>query len=186
MLDRMRWWGDRPFLLLACTAALVSLTLSAANEIAAAVPALRVAVALAVLHAVAHLFRGLPEQDRARFLTRGVIRRIAGLSLVGAAVVSCAYWFGGWVIGVEWPAFVLRHFRDLDFIPSAASLLLPPEWRSGFHQYFRNMTYCFPGPFWWESVRYLRTAIPAYWVVTAILLLIERLLIFSYRHWRAN
>jgi hypothetical protein len=94
--------------------------------------------------------------------------RTALVSFAAATAVSCVYWFLCWRpldVPFELQQFLTRHWRKADFIPSLFSLLLPLEWRSGLHLYFREITYCFPGPPGRESMRYLRTAIPAYTVV---------------------
>jgi hypothetical protein len=114
-------------------------------------------------------YRHLPADDREAVFSRVFVRNAAIGSLAGATLLMCTYWFGGWKIRVPLPTIVLRNFAKLDFVPSLFSLLLPIELRSGFHQYVRSGTYCFPGPFWWESMRYLRTAIPAYAILFFLL-----------------
>lgn len=71
--------------------------------------------------------------------------------------------------------FLAHHWRKVDFVPALFAQLLPTSWESGFHQYFRGGTYCFPGPYWWESVRYLRAAIPGYFVAFFVAILLARL-----------
>ncbi|HEY0143858.1 MAG TPA: hypothetical protein VGF48_23425 [Thermoanaerobaculia bacterium] len=76
-----------------------------------------------------------------------------------------------------------RHWRKADFVPALFAQLLPTSWESGFHQYFRgSWTYCFPGPYWWESMRYLRAAIPGYFVTFFMISLLVRLVAVSVRH----
>lgn len=73
------------------------------------------------------------------------------------------------------PDMVLRVLPKLDFIPSVFALFLPIEWQSGVHRYFNRITYCFPGSYWWETMRYLRTAIPAYTITIFIAITLARL-----------
>jgi hypothetical protein len=98
---------------------------------------------------------------------------VAIVSIALATTVSCTFWFGGWKLNIPVPP---RYLVKLDFVPAAFSLVLPFAWRSGFHFYFRDITYCFPGPFWWESLRYLQTAIPAYFVTFFVMILLTQLL----------
>jgi hypothetical protein len=109
---------------------------------------------------VVRAYQSLPSALRAQVVSARTMRARALWSFAVAVVISCAFWFGAWTPS----ATPLRTaiWRTLDFIPSFFSTLLPSQWQSGFHLYFRDLTYCFPGPFWWESMRYLRTAIPAY------------------------
>lgn len=103
------------------------------------------------------------------------LRRAAIVSFVLATIVSCVFFFGGWLQWfASWPSFVVDHWPKLDLVPSAFSLLLPGAWRSGLHLYFQSGTYCFPGSMWWESMRYLRTAIPAYSIVFLLVILLVR------------
>lgn len=56
--------------------------------------------------------------------------------------------------------------RYLDFLPAAfARFVLPTGWMSGLHSFFWQGTYCFPGPIWWETMRYYRAGVPAYVIV---------------------
>ena len=100
--------------------------------------------------------------------------RTAAISILAAIVISCASWFMGLLPLVRIPAAGLWLWRTLDIVPSAFALVLPVEWRSGFHQYFNGMTYCFPGTYWWETTRYLRTAIPAYALAFAVVIMLAR------------
>lgn len=126
-------------------------------------------VVLALLFASASLvgwaYRRLPEEHRAGTFSRAFIRTAGVVSLIVASSIATAYWFLGWKANLHLSPFLLRHYRDLDFIPATFAQLLPVTWRSGFHQFYGTGPYCFPGPFWWESMRYLRAAIPAYAVV---------------------
>lgn len=109
------------------------------------------------------LYRRLPESDRSGILSKRVVCRASLLSLIAAVGVSSAYWYLPWWLRVGYvpSAFLADHWRNLDFVPALFAQALPASWRSGFHQYFRDgWTYCFPGPSWWESMRYLRAAIP--------------------------
>jgi hypothetical protein len=70
--------------------------------------------------------------------------------------------------------------QGLDYIPAFLASLLPAGWGSGFHQHFPGgITYCFPGPLWWESIRYLRSAIAAYTITFFAIALLSRLMYFS-------
>lgn len=109
------------------------------------------------------------------------IRRTTIVSLVLAVVISCLYWFAPWWMPVDHlkrptDSFLLTHWRLIDFVPSLFAQLLPASWRSGFHRYFRDDgTYCFPGPFWRESMRYLLAAIPGYFLAFTSIALLLRL-----------
>jgi hypothetical protein len=103
-------------------------------------------------------------------------------SVVCAAALASLYWYVGWKVDLKLPPFVMTIYGKLDFIPAVFSLLLPELWRSHFHLYFRStITYCFPGPFWWESMVYLRTAIAAYAVTFFVAACSVRLALFGAR-----
>jgi hypothetical protein len=127
------------------------------------------------------LYRSLPTREQHRPLSRELVKSTAITALLLAIGIRCAYWYGGWFWYDDLPAevqqFMVRHWRKLDLVPSLFSRLLPITWQSGFHQYFDDgMTYCFPGAYWWESMRYLRAAIPGYAVSFFFALLFVRML----------
>jgi hypothetical protein len=137
-------------------------------------------LALVAIHLLLLLYLRLPEIDRAKVSSKRVIRRAALASVVLAVGLSCTYWYATWLLPLDHipPAssFLAEHWRKLDLIPAMFAQVLPASWQSGFHQYFRGgWTYCFPGPYWWESMRYLRAAIPGYSIVFFFGLLFVRL-----------
>jgi hypothetical protein len=148
------------------------------------------AVAFLALGLILLLYLRLPEPDRATVLSRQVIRRASVVSMTSAIAVSCGYWYATWWLPLDYvpPAmqgFLADHWRTVDLIPALFAQLLPTSWQSGFHQYFRGgLTYCFPGPYWWESMRYLRAAIPGYSVVFFLGILLVRLGRCSLARWR--
>jgi hypothetical protein len=149
----------------ASAAALVVLALAAADRVDSARVAAIVSCVLGVVLAVLLSYRSLPPHERSRIASHRRLVRLGLLSVIAATLVASLFWVLSVVpipgsVPVRQSVFAV--VRLLDLVPSAFSLLLPSGWRSGFHQYFRNMTYCFPGSFWWETLRYLRTAIPAY------------------------
>ena len=165
---------------LAGSALLVVLFFAALDLLVPAAWAAVVAAALLVLAGITALYRALPEDGRELVLSRRAVRSSATAALLLGVIVSCGFWYSSWVPFDSMPAGVqklmLAVWPPLDLIPSTFSLALPGGWRSGFHQYFNDVTYCFPGPFWWESMRYLRAAIPAYAVTFFATLLLARLL----------
>lgn len=166
VLRRLEWWGARPFISLAVFFALSALVSADLGQVEVSAVLFLIALAFAFGSFIGWTYRRLPEGERAAAFSHGFVGTAAAVSLVVSAAFSSAYWFLGWKVDLHLlPQFILRHYRDFDFIPSTFALLLPIAWRSGFHQFYRSGTYCFPGPFWWESMRYLRTAIPAYTLV---------------------
>jgi hypothetical protein len=164
---RIDWtWSDHRFLAIAVLLALASLTSAAMNRLQAA-GWLLVAMAGALLLAgVLRTYRHLPADRKGALLSPRFVRRSALAALLAAILVSSFYWFF-WFLPLGLPRSVyplmMPLFSKLDFIPAVFSLLLPVGWRSGLHQYFRGgLTYCFPGPFWWEAMRWFRVAIPGY------------------------
>jgi hypothetical protein len=159
---------------LSAGAALMALAAAAANLIETAAQLLTVAFWIAVLAALVALDLKL------HILSRREIRNAFLVSFAAAVPVSCAYWYATWWMPLDaLPDAVaqqlVQHWHKLDLIPALFSLLLPSGWRSGLHQYFRSGTYCFPGPFWWESMRYLRTAIAGYTLAFFLAITIARL-----------
>jgi hypothetical protein len=161
-------WLCDPFAVATVACGVMALALAAANLLAPAACAGGVVVIGVVACSVRAVYRSLPAAEQYSLYSRSFVRRVALGALLSAVIVSCFYWFGGWttrppegVINIVAPGF-----RLLDFAPAMFAELLPVGWRSGFHQYFRDgLTYCFPGPFWWETMRYLRAAIPAYFII---------------------
>jgi hypothetical protein len=149
-----------------------------------------VAVACALIAALALAYHWLPEADRQNVLSRRTVRVTAVTSIILSVFVSCAYWYGTWWVPLrELPLplvkFLSDHWRKLDFVPALFAQLLPGSWQSGFHQYFHDtLTYCFPGPYWWESMRYLRASIPGYSLVFFTRGLVARLGAASVRRLR--
>ena len=180
-LNRLRWWGNRPLVTLAAAGGILSLLSLAANEIDVAATVAVVALGFALASFAVWTYRRLPDCERTRTFSRQFVRNAALISVVSASLLCLTYWYAGWKLDLHLPAVLFRHYRDLDLIPSAFSLLLPVSFRSGFHQFFRNSTYCFPGPFWWESMRYLRTAIPSYSLVFFSLACAARIAIANLR-----
>ena len=172
----------------AAATAFIALLAAACNLIALAI---YFAVALCgclIVRALLLAYRQLPEHDQNALLSRRALRRTAGASILLAAGISCFYWYAAWWLRLdqlppEVRRFLVAHWRKLDFVPAVFSQLLPVSWQSGFHQYFNDMTYCFPGPYWWESMRYLRAAIPGYslllFICVGVVRLLARLLIQS-------
>lgn len=116
-------------------------------------------------------FRALPEEARARFFSWRPMTFALLASLALATAVSCLYWYATALQGLLMP-----YWKLLDVVPSLFARLLPAGARSGFHWYFTDGTYCFPGSPAWESMRYLRTAIPAYALLFFAMILGARLM----------
>lgn len=160
--------------------ATLALLCAALNSIALAGLFLVAAIAALLLHLLQIAYRRLPEADRAALLSRRAVRSTAVISLLAAIGVSCVYWYAMWLpLDRQASPMVLmlsHHWQKLDFIPALFAQLLPSSLRSPFHQYVGdNMTYCFPGPYWWESMRFLRAAIPGYFVAFFAAILAGRL-----------
>jgi hypothetical protein len=169
------WWRNHKLVACSLTAAFAALCLTAADALPQARQALVAALALAAAGGVREAYDRLPRNGRQFVLSQSVVIRNVVLSVVLAIATSCTYWFIGW-LPLRWnPDVVLWLWPKLDFIPSAFSLLLPVEWQSGFHRYFNNITYCFPGPYGWETMRYLRTAILGYSLTIFIVVTLTRL-----------
>jgi hypothetical protein len=86
--------------------------------------------------------------------------------VVCALGVSAVYWAG--VLSTpaaDLPRRIISAFVACDLTPSLLSHVLSYSARSGFHWFFRNSTYRFPGPPGIEALRYFRTAVPAHVVV---------------------
>lgn len=145
----------------AVVCAFAALVAAAMNRIQ--LGAFLIAAMLAVIAAlvVVRAYQSLSKELQAQVVSARAMRTRALWSFAVAVVISCAFWFGAWSPSAT-PYLPNAMWGALDFIPSFFATLLPPQWRSGFHLYFRGSTYCFPGSFSWESMRYLRTAIPAY------------------------
>ena len=162
-------------------AAATALLLAALNLIGLAGSLFAGAFGLLALHLLLLLYLRLPEVDRARVLSRRAIRRAILASVISAVGLSCTYWYATWWLPLNdvspaMLAFVADHWRKVDLVPAMFARVLPTSWQSGFHQYFRGgLTYCFPGPYWWESLRYLRAAIPGYSVFFFFGILLVRL-----------
>jgi hypothetical protein len=187
LLDRFRWWGDRPLISLAACFAFLALCLTAGDHIEAAGQLLSLAAVFGFISLGWWSYRRLPADGRQFVFSRAFVRNSFLGSFAGAALLTCTYWFAAWKVDLRLPAFILKNFGKLDFVPSAFSLLLPHGWRSNFHQYFRlSGTYCFPGPFWWESMRYFRAAIPAYGTAFLLLACLARLIAASIRSSRTR
>jgi len=184
ILSRCRWWGNRWLLLVGTFMALLALVLAAIDQIAAMIDVGAIALFFFGLSGIVAVYQLLPPGDRATVFTKRFIRRAAVYSLVWASIVASAFWFAGWHVFERVPPWLLWVYPKVDFLPSAFSLVLPVGWRSGFHHYFRSATYCFPGPFWWESMRYLRTAIIAYAGLFFASSCAARLLVFVVRRRR--
>jgi hypothetical protein len=122
--------------------------------------ALVAALALAAAGCVREAYDRVPRNERRLVFSPSLVRRNAAVSAVLAIALAVAI---GSSVGSRCGGtdVVLWLWPKLDFVPSVFSLLLPVQWQSGFHRYFNNITYCFPGPYRWE-MRYLRTAIPGY------------------------
>ncbi|HYO78935.1 MAG TPA: hypothetical protein VE010_20905 [Thermoanaerobaculia bacterium] len=169
--------------LVACAlvAAFAALCLAAADALSLAVRVVIVAVIFMIAAALSAAYRNLPRHEQRRVLSQRTVARDVTVSAVLGIAIACTYWFGGW-IPLRWaPDLVAWLWPKIDFIPSAFSLLLPIHWQSGFHHYFNDMTYCFPGPFWWETMRYLRTAIPAYAIMLFAVMTLVRLTRATFR-----
>jgi hypothetical protein len=170
--------ATRTFLALSFAAALLALAFATFNAIELAGQALVAAMPLAACAGIAAIYPRLPEDARHALWARCSLRRAAIASLALAILISCTYWFVGyypWDVK-RWPRFMLEHWGDLDYVPSAFALLLPTGWKSGFHRYFTGrITYCFPGPPWWETMRYLRAAIPGYFLFFFVTIAFARL-----------
>lgn len=164
----------------AAGAAATALLCAALNLLEPAGDLLLGAIACLALRLLFSLYVRLPDADRDAVLSRQVIHRAALVSFFLAVGVSCAYWYGSWWLrfdhlSPEMHQFVAHHWRKVDLVPALFAQLLPASWESGFHQYFRgNWTYSFPGPHWWESMRYLRAAIPGYFVAFFVTSLLAR------------
>lgn len=166
---QVQWsWKDHKLLVLAGMLGVVALVFAALNLLVPTGWTIVSALVVMGAAAVLKLYERLPENRRAALLSRRFLRRSATFSLLGATGLSCFYWLG-WLVPLDLPQSVFDVLvvviPKLDYVPSLFSLMLPADWRSGFHQWFRGGTYCFPGPFWWETMRYLRAAIPGYFLV---------------------
>jgi hypothetical protein len=151
----LRWSRNHKLVACSLTAAFFALCLAAADALPQAGEALLASLALAAVGVVREAYDRLPARGRQLVFSRSVVIKNSVVSVVLAIAISCTYWFVGW-FPLRWSPDVVRWlWPKLDFIPSAFSLLLPVEWQSGFHRYFNNMTYGFPGPYWWETTRYL-------------------------------
>ena len=184
ILSRLRWWGDRWLLLLGCTFLFLALILAAIDQVPTMISVVYIAVVFFAIHGIVAAYCHLPIEERHSSFSRRFLRRAAVASVIGGSLLASLYWFLGWAPIGSLPDIAVRHFAKLDYIPSAFALLLPIEWRSGFHQYFRYSTYCFPGAFWWESLRYLRTAILAYTATLFLFICGVRLFGATVRGWR--
>lgn len=164
---RTRWVsGSRRLFATAAALSTFSLGSAALNRIETAGWFLRVSVAALLVAGLHWCYQRLPADGRAALLSRRFLKNSAIVSLVAATLFSTFYWFVGWMpLDLDLPLGVHAAIARLDFIPSLFSVLLPSGWRSGLHQYFRGgITYCFPGPFWWETMRWMRAAIPGYYL----------------------
>jgi hypothetical protein len=174
----------------AAGAAATALLCAALNLLEPAGYLLLGAVACLALHLLFFLYLRLPEADRDSVLSRQVIRRTAVVSSLLAVGVSCTHWYAGWWFPLDdvpprMHPFLAHHWRKLDLVPAIFAQLLPASWESGFHHYFRHpSTYCFPGAYWWESMRYLRAAIPGYFLAFFGMILLARLGAASARQMR--
>lgn len=157
-----QWWVTHKLIACALAAAFAALCLAAADAMSTAGRAVVVAVAFALAAALRTAYRNLPPDLQRRVLSRPTVKRDLLLSTMLAIAVGCTYWFAGWIPVRSTLEFVAWLWPKLDVVPSVFAQLLPVGWKSGFHRYFNRMTYCFPGPFWWETMRYLRAAIPGY------------------------
>ncbi len=151
----------------AVASAFFGLVAAACNLVALAIYFFGASCAFLLGRGLLLMYRRLPEADQNALVSRRAVRRTAVASLLLAIVISSLYWYVGWWIPADRLApatrqFLFLHWRKFDFIPAAFAQVLPGSWRSGFHQHFNHVTYCFPGPIWWESMRYLRAAIPGY------------------------
>ena len=163
----------------AAASAAGTLLLAALDLLALAGCLLAAAIGFLALRLVFFLYDRLPEADRTALFSRRFLRRAILASTILAVVVSCTYWYAAWYLPLDslplaMRSFLLKHWSKGDFVPALFAQLLPSSWESGFHHYFDDgMTYCFPGSYWWESMRFLRAAIPGYFVAffAAILLL---------------
>lgn len=153
-------------LAIAATLALASLTSAAMNHLEASGWFFLGTAGVLLIAGIHRTYRHLPVDRKNALLSQRFVRRSAPVALLAAILVSYFYWFFWWT-PLDLPQAAYRMMAPwlpkLDFIPSLFSLLLPGGWRSGFHQYFRGgVTYCFPGPLWWEAMRWFRVAIPGY------------------------
>jgi hypothetical protein len=147
----------------------------------AAAAAIVTAIVLITSPAMAAI-RALPRDARSGLIDTKLVRNAAILG----TVLSCVHWAGWIPMNLQIPSPLRRAWRLLDFVPSCFAQILPLEVQSGLHQYFRHGTYCFPGEVWWETTRYLRTAVPAN-TISAIALLVSLRVIRSIaKHHRAK
>lgn len=138
-----------------------ALVLTAANgDVDTAVAFYRTSIVVCVAW-LAHRFV-LPRFKAYRLQTSVRPREVWGSIAVGATIASL-YWFVA-LSSLRLPEWLGTRWFWLDVVPSAfAWTFVPYDWQSHLHSFFRpGITYCFPGPVCWETLRYLRTAIPAY------------------------
>jgi hypothetical protein len=178
-----RTWRAHRFVAIAAVFALACLASAAMNRLEAAGWLFLVMAGALVLAGVQRTYRNLPADRKGALLSQVFVRRSAVAALLAAILVSSFYWFFGW-LPLDLPrsvyVFMAPWFSKLDFIPAVFSLLLPVGWRSGFHQYFRDgLTYCFPGAFGWEAMRWFRVAIPGYFTVFMAVLIGVRFVRFA-------
>ena len=187
ILDRCRWLGKRWLLLLGTVFGFLALVLAAIDQISAMIDMSAIALFFLGLSGVVAAYQHLPSAERERAFSKKSVWRAAVYSTLSGVAVASSFWFLSWF---PWsrrvPSFIARYLIKLDWVPSLFSRVLPFAWRSGFHQYYRNTTYCFPGPFWWETMRYLRTAIIAYAFVFFLLACATRLVVATTRRWRGD
>lgn len=63
-------------------------------------------------------------------------------------------------------------FTALDTPISALNVVLPAQLRSGLARRFLNGTYCFPGPFWYESLRYMAVGFVSYLLLLGVIVVV--------------
>jgi hypothetical protein len=181
---RIGWtWRAHRLVAISGLLALASLISAAMNRIEVSGWFFLAMAGVLLLASVRRSYRQLPDDRKSALLSKTFVRRSALAALLAAILISSFYWFFGW-IPLDLPRSAYRMmapwFSKLDFIPSLFSLLLPDGWRSGFHRYFSGgMTYCFPGPFWWEAMRWFRVAIPGYFTFFMVALLAVRFIRFA-------
>jgi hypothetical protein len=158
-LPRYIW----PLAVLLATGAAVGLSF-AVEAVDFALTSVRLGI-VALLFAASYALRRPGLNAPSAPLPRKTLLRAAVVSVVGAALLSNLYWFTA-VGALTAPAFLATYLDWLDFVPSFFSAwFVPWRWQSRLHASFQHGTYCFPGPFWWETQRYLRTAVLAYFLL---------------------
>ncbi len=161
----------------------IALVCAAFNWLTASMYVLVATTALLIAVPLVAAIRAVPPEARHAWIDAKLFRNAAFCAIV----LSCVFSYG---YTTPLPFRVLRSLAVvwpmLDFVPSCFAQLLPSGMRSGMHCYFVRGTYCFPGPRWWEAMRYLRTAIPANTIAMIVIVIGSRVMRSIAKHHRST